>query len=376
MTTNYTARACLMALPLCFASTGCGDPGTNNPVEMTPVSPTTSVGVSPSATSTVSPTGTLPPSPGVQPVPSACISTVGADNNLVLPAQEANNYWFTSDFQPRDVVVKSGSELHFDWTGLTQDFLGHPVNAQAPIDMVVVVKWRIPRAEMLQKLNEDSLDQESAFGAIAHYPNGNTTASLFEFGIPGGEPLSPEEILEQFQVTEGSSFSVMPSQGDEPGKGIRAIKTLTLDPNSQNTQVILDTDPADLTYQTDLTSLSPVSVPAGNSAITVDWSGMTVNGLGAEFRDRHINNVLVGHYSLSLEELENQFLDLEYIADGMWQGTVEAGEKFALSDLVNADGSPFPGIDTTGNWILALQCKKKCGNPAPWYLTRLVPCTQ
>ena len=167
MTTNYTARACLMALPLCFASTGCGDPGTNNPVEMTPVSPTTSVGVSPSATSTVSPTGTLPPSPGVQPVPSACISTVGADNNLVLPAQEANNYWFTSDFQPRDVVVKSGSELHFDWTGLTQDFLGHPVNAQAPIDMVVVVKWRIPRAEMLQKLNEDSLDQESAFGAIA-----------------------------------------------------------------------------------------------------------------------------------------------------------------------------------------------------------------
>src|SRR5690606_38936838 len=176
-------------------------------------------------------------------------------------------------------VVKSGSELFFDWTGLTHDFLGHEINAQAPIDMVVVVKWRIPREEMLAKLNADELDQESAFGAIAHYPMGNTTASLFEFAIPGGEILSQEEIIENFQVTEGSSFSVMPSQGLSPGKGIRAIKTLTLDPNSQNTQVILDTDPADLTYQTDLLSLAPVSVPAGTSAITVDWSGMAVNGL-------------------------------------------------------------------------------------------------
>lgn len=374
MTIRRKTRAHLSSLlGIALLGVGCGTTDGNEPVNpITPVSP-------------VATPGAVTPSPaapgGLPPVaPGACLSTVGADNNLLLSAHEANNYWFTSDFQPRDVVVKPGTELTFDWSGLTTDFLGHPVNAQAPIDMVLVVKWKLPRAEMLAKLNEDKLDQEFAQGAVVHFPQGNTTVDLLTFQLFGGGEV-PLDVFETEFSYEASpadqfSFSVMASQGTTAGQGIRAIKTLTLDPASQNTNVLIDAAPEDLTFQTDLRTLTPVAVPIANDSITVDWSTITMNGLGAEFRKRHVSDVLVGRYSLSLEELETQFLDLEYIADNLWQGGVTAGETIALSSLVDANGAPFPGIDGTGNWILALQCKEKCGNPAPWYLTRLVPCAQ
>lgn len=392
MTTRKKTRAHLSSLlGFVLLGAGCGVQDDPEPIDpITPVSPVATPGgvapVNPSAVTPGSVTpGAVPPGSvapgGPSPVaPGACLSTVGADNNLLLSAHESNNYWFTSDFQPRDVVVKPGTDLTFDWTGLTTDFLGHPVNAQAPIDMVLVVKWKLPRAEVIANLNRDELDSEFTQGAVAHFPQGNTTAELLSFKLPtGGEvPLADfeREFAYETSPADQFSFSVMASQGTEPGKGIRAIKTLTLDPASENTTVVIDTAPGDLTFQTDLQTLTPVAVPVGNNAITVDWSTIMTNGLEAEFRKRHISNVLIGRYSLSLEELETQFLDLEYIADGLWQGAVEAGEKFALSNLVDANGVPFAGIDATGTWILALQCKEKCGNPAPWYLTRLVPCAQ
>lgn len=380
MTRKTTCTHFSTMLSIALLGAACGEPDDAEPINpITPVAPVGSPGVVPPGS-----VGPLGSPTAVQPgavSPGTCLSTVGADGNLLLSAHETNNYWFTSNFQPRDVVVKPGADLTFDWSGLTTDFLGHPIDAQAPLDMILMVKWKISKTEMLEKLNQDDLDAAYSQGVLAHYPSGNSTAQLLNFEIPGtGGMIQPDAILGEFSYeaspADQFSFSVMPSQGTNPGKGIRAIKTLTLDPASENTHVVIDTDPNDITFQTDLGTLAPVAVPAGTNAVTVDWSTIVTNGLGAEFRKRYISDVLIGHYSLSLEELETQFLDLEYIADGLWQGAATAGEKLALSSLVDANGAPFPGIDGTGNWILALQCKEKCGNPAPWYLTRLVPCAQ
>lgn len=61
----------------------------------------------------------------------------------------------------------------------------------------------------------------------------------------------------------------------------------------------------------------------------------------------------------------------------MWQPDLLSGSKKLLSELVDAEGAPFPGIDASGGtWIVALQCGSCWGAvPAPWFLTVLEPCS-
>jgi hypothetical protein len=46
-----------------------------------------------------------------------------------------------------------------------------------------------------------------------------------------------------------------------------------------------------------------------------------------------------------------------------------------FTTLVDDAGNSFPGIDSTGTWLVALICTN-CRNPAPYYLTILKPAAQ
>jgi len=82
----------------------------------------------------------------------------------------------------------------------------------------------------------------------------------------------------------------------------------------------------------------------------------------------------VAHFTTkTLPELQQDFLNLEDLADGWWTGQVVAGASLDLSTLMNASGQPFTGIDSTGVWMAALFCGN-CNNPAPWSITILQPC--
>lgn len=134
----------------------------------------------------------------------------------------------------------------------------------------------------------------------------------------------------------------------------------------------------ELDWRVDLTSLVPTPIPEGESLITIDWSQMTTNGLGGTFRTSAVGTLAIGRYEDTPGELEDRFLDLvrfdgSVVADDLWLLEVPAGEEISLSMAVDETGSRFPGIDDTGTWVLALLCLD-CRNPAPWYLTTLVPC--
>jgi hypothetical protein len=151
------------------------------------------------------------------------------------------------------------------------------------------------------------------------------------------------------------------------------VQAFQLDDTSTTTNVSITSDSASISFDTDLSSLTPVGVPSGRSDITIDWFDMETNAMGRPWAVRSIYEVLVAHYSITPAEIETQFLDLESLADGLWRGEVVAGDALALSALSDESGNAFPGIDDTGTWILALICGP-CGNPAPWYLTRLESC--
>jgi hypothetical protein len=165
----------------------------------------------------------------------------------------------------------------------------------------------------------------------------------------------------------------MPSTGTYPGQGVRMVQAFKLDASSTNQTVTVNNSSSNLSWNVDLTSLTPVWIPAGKANVTVDWSMMTVNGLGREFTERSVNRVMVAQYSESVAELKTKFLDIEGIAKHMYRGDVEVGNSLTLTSLKDANMQPFTGIDGTGTWILALTCGT-CANPAPWFLTILKTC--
>src|SRR5690606_7500325 len=100
-----------------------------------------------------------------------------------------------------------------------------------------------------------------------------------------------------FMVTVGASETL----GQEP----RMLAFFKLDPNSTQTELKITNDSTKLDYTALLQQAVPMRVPAATPGVTVDWSAMTTNALGNQYRPTQINQAVVAHYSnLSLADLE------------------------------------------------------------------------
>jgi hypothetical protein len=320
--------------------------------------------------------------------------------------QAANNYTFASNITLMATKVKANEpNLDFDWSGVTTDFLGRKMDPAKDIDSTLLVILSLTVDQFAQHLNADdgTLTQFNQ-GALQLLTNKTLTkGNLEDFGVP----TQPQNTYKtSADVKKGvddylnpatsdpskTILALMPSTGTDAGSGARMIQVFTVDTASTTTSLALGsnmrtaaganghtggtTGPSmSVTYDTSLQKLTPLGLPAGSPNITVDWSGLTMNGLGRTWEARSITKLTVGHYTQSLTELENQFFDLETIAASLYSAYVPSDEPMSLSGLKDAQMNPFPGIDDSGTWIMALFCDPKyCGNPAPWFLTVLKTC--
>lgn len=305
-------------------------------------------------------------------------ATKDSAGSLVVHADAANNYAFSSSFKIGVTPVKPKSELSFDWSGVSKDFLGHDVDPLADIDMVTLLMWKLGQDELETRLNDDALAQRDLVAiAMIYTDNEVTSGGLFDFTsfrMPIEQSMLLAYLDPEAYDPATHAYTIMAVSGTTAGKGTRMMQSFRLDPSSENTAVSLDSNSTQLDYSVDLKSLEPTQIPAGQAEIAIDWSSMTVNALGNDFVPTSIDEVLVARYSLSLDEMQAKFLDLDSIADETWRGKVPSGTSVALSSLTNADGEPFAGIDDSGTWIVALRCGS-CANPAPWYLSTLKTCS-
>jgi hypothetical protein len=311
-----------------------------------------------------------------------------------LEAKEANDYHFSSTLTFPPIKVQPKTELTFDWSGVTHDFLGHALDPKTDLNMISVLSWGLPRAELESRLNADTLLQKdltvvpltlTTDGNTPGVAAGATSAKLFTFTLnggaisPDGGAITPERVLDYFDADnyppDITTYTVMAATGDVVGEGTRMIQSFVLDKSSTNTEVTMTSDSTQLTYDANLHSLTPTGIPAGQSAITLDWtSSISTNALGNPFEPTNITHVLVGHYTETPTELESKFLDIEIIATELYEADVLIGTTIDFSTLKTKDGQAFQGIDDTGTWLVALQCGI-CRNPAPWYLSILKPCS-
>jgi hypothetical protein len=324
-----------------------------------------------------------------------------------LKLDGANNYSFASDIKlvPTKVKAKE-SNLTFDWSQVTTDFLGRTTSPTKDIDSVLLVILNLTVEQFEQHLNaDDGMLKNFNQGALQLLTNNSmTSGNLQDFGVPT-QPQNTYKTSSDVKqgvddaldpaITDPTKtlLALMPSAGTDPGSGSKMIQVFTVDPASTTTSLTLGANARlaagtnghtggtsgpsmSVSYDADIHSLTPIKLAAGDANVMIDWSALTQNGLGRAWLPRSITKLTVGHYTQSLTELENDFFDLETIPSAMYTAYVPSDQPISLSSLKEKTTSAaFTGIDDTGTWILALFCDPAyCGNPAPWFLTVLQTC--
>lgn len=289
--------------------------------------------------------------------------TADDDVASTLTLSDSQNYSFegTLDIQPYDLA--DGSDPLFDWSGLETDLQGHALDPVADVDQVTIVVFRyLSEGEVEEKLSSNTLEQVDVGLFASVDPGGATSARLSDLTLMGNDI-----DVEQYFVEGYGTWLVSLATGSTPGVGTRMAAFARPVPSEVETTLTFAEDSTVLDFTVDLASLSPLAAPAGVAELTVDWSGVDTDGLGNPFQADSVDRVMVGLYaSLTPADLETQFLDLEIVADSLWRLDVSGGTEAALGQATG--DTPFPGFDSAGIWVLALQCTS-CANPAPPFLT-------
>ena len=318
------------------------------------------------------------------PLPLAVIGCGDAQPACFGPdvvANEKNNYTFSSTITLPPVTVAPMTNLTFDWSGVSKDFLGRRLNPTTDLNTAIMMIWNYPLADFETALNADALyTADLVVSPPVNLPiaAGATSGRLYDF-LGNGTALTPamfNAFFDAAKYTPDKAVYVVGVQtGIDLGRNMRMLQAFNLDASSTVTNVALTNTSTQLSYTANLHSLAVTRVPGGTPALTLDWSKMKTNALGHAFSENYVTTAVVGHYTQTPAELEAAFLDLDSIATATYRAAIDAGSVLDFTMLKDAGGAPFPGIDDSGTWLVGLFCGN-CRNPAPWYMTILKTCAK
>jgi hypothetical protein len=290
-----------------------------------------------------------------------------------------HNYAFTSTITLPPVTVAAMSNLNFDWSALTKDFLGHPLHPATDVGTAIMMIWNFPLAQLETNLNADALyTADLVVSPPLNLPvAGATSGHLYDF-LVNGTAVTPAMFNSYFDAAlytpANTTFLVGVQGGSDLGRDIRMLQAFNLDAGSTVTNIALTDSSTKLSYTANLHGLTITGVPAGTAALTLDWSQMKTNAMGRTFTEGYVTSAIVGHYSQTPSQLESDFLDLDRIALATYRADIASGSVLDFTKLKDQNGAAFPGIDDSGTWMVGLICGN-CRNPAPWYMTILKTCS-
>jgi hypothetical protein len=271
-------------------------------------------------------------------------------------------------------------DITINWCGLTEDLQQHPMDPLDDVDMAsLIVFQNLTQEEVEVGLSENSLQQVdmTVFVNNTDFQAGGSLDNECEFHLSDMSLFGNDIDIEQyFNASYGATWLFVLSKGTIPAVG--TLMAAFLEPTAGETTayVELTNDSTVLNFDVDLTTLTKVPGPTGDPALTADWANLTTSGLGIDFTTGDVDQLMIGHYaSLTPEDLQTQFLDIEIIADDLYNMDLETVTTADMSQATSADGTGFPGFDDTGTWLVALRCTT-CPNPAPPYLTIIDPCSE
>lgn len=291
-----------------------------------------------------------------------------------ITASEANNYELVPTFGFDVTHVAPNAVLTFDWSAVTQDFFGHPLDPQSDITHVDIelvnhkgtIDLLAPEFITLSRLTLDLFGLDT-LGTRVHAVTTDFTATV--------APPPPEDDLYYFDYTPFGGFPYLFSIASTSARGnvTRMFAPFILDFDTQNTNVVMTSQSTTLAYATSFMGLSPTYVAAGDPNLTLDVSHLAVDAFGGAFPEK-MSEVRISEQSLSLDDLAQNIMDLDSVADHVWRAPLGTATSIDLSAPVDDAGAPFPGIDTSDHtWLVSVYASDVI--PAPVFIALLVPCT-
>jgi len=287
----------------------------------------------------------------------AALVAAGGCNFELGPLTDAQNYSYTSEITAPAQTVGPGDGT-LDWSTLDVDLLGRGIDPSSDVDTLQIIRYNDKTVdELTEAINDDDLQMSWVSGAVEYHNQSGTSAAFGDFVILGvGTPIDPDA-----EVVSGPTYLV--NAASEDVIGYRMLTFFQVDESSDNHDISLAPDSADLEFSVDLGSAERIQIKSSDSYV-IDWTDLTVDGTGGELRLADIDELLLARYELGIEEIEADFLRLEEIAERMFRADIGGLPEYELYDLVDDDGVAFDGFDKDGTWILALRCST-CINPAP-----------
>lgn len=297
---------------------------------------------------------------------AGCPPDDGDDDDASPPRQatltDEHNFSYQAWMQADEQPLAEYHDSTIDWSGLTEDVHGRPVDPVADVDDATLLLFPdMSPDEVCAGLVEDRL-QQSDVGLYMVCTPDDTSCRLDEFGLLGSYP----GIAQYFEEDRGS-WLVMLAADDEAG-GI-AYLFLRPDASSPEIEATIADDSSSIELDVDLGAGSPVPVAADGDT-ELDWSGLTRDGLGNDLAVYKLDELLLGRYDEDLTAIEDRFYDLEAMAGDQWTLEVPETDSARLTDLATADGEPFAGFTADGRWLIALRCST-CTNPMPRFVASL-----
>jgi hypothetical protein len=271
--------------------------------------------------------------------------------SLEFIVTDENNYSFSSTLSAQSTEIQEAQDGVIDWSNLSTGLLGNSIEPSM-IDGLSIIRFpRLSQAEVLIGINNETLKQSDLSGLVEFTPNGDLNAQISDFSLQG-TPVQPEVDLLSAQGT----FLVLANIQDE----IASLLFFAPVTSSDNHSIYIYDDSVTLDYDV---SLSGTSIAVQQAAeYYIDWSQLSTTGTGNPIALEQIDRLMLGGFSQSPQELQQDFLQLEQLADEFYSVDVTGITALPFDRI-----SGFNGFEPSLQWIVALQCSR-CLNPAPLFV--------
>lgn len=280
----------------------------------------------------------------------------------VLEFTDTHNFTFSSTLESQPLSARSQTALSLDWSTLTKDLLGNPISPQEDIAKISLLLFaNLNHEQVLDGVSNENLRQSDLSGYAEYVPTADqTTTTLDSFSLQGVS-LDPEEHLGD----QAGTFMLLAANESEESLMLSFFLT---DAQEDNEHVELTAHSTSLSYTVDLEDQDIVR-PNSAQNYVLDWQSITQSGTGMPIQGGQIDSIMLAGFSQSLEELEEQFLQLPDVAQEYY--TMEIGYETGL-DMSALSELGFSDFSTQERWLFALRCAR-CLNPAPLFVGIIEP---
>ncbi len=277
-----------------------------------------------------------------------------------LAVSDAENLRLDASLTLRTLRAPADPPPVFDWSALTTDFLGVPIDPVAEGALAAFASLPdLSPEQIAAALASDTLPQDE----IALYTVCTPAAarcSMGDFTVFGNDIGVPS----YFASFTGPWLLVLASRRPNGTLRFRHTVVVEHDPAAAVGTLALRSDDATLRVQTDLDARPALPARSGTAALTVDWAALRTDVRGRPIEARLMDRLEVGRFDgLSRADLAARFGQVESLVDARWTWDIAGAQSIAL-DAPTLDGTTFPGFTPGATWALTLSCST-CLSPVP-----------